>query len=176
MGTAIGSALGNLAVAGAKRLGSALMEIASRGFELAPTVRSFGALTAAIGESGEAMLQAGRAGSKGLVSDLEMIGAANKALLLGLPITASSFGMLAQTAVVLGKAMGAGPTQSFNDLITALGRSSPMILDNLGLSVQVGAANEAYARSVGKTADQLTDAEKKLAFYNAALELSLIHI
>ena len=32
------------------------------------------------------------------------------------------------------------------------------------LSVQVGAANEAYARSVGKTADSLTDAEKKLAF------------
>ncbi|MGC4086213.1 MAG: hypothetical protein QM736_29840 [Vicinamibacterales bacterium] len=96
--------------------------------------------------------------------------AANKGLLLGLPITAQSFGTLAQTAVVLGKAMGAGPVQSFQDLITALGRSSPMILDNLGLSVQVGAANEAYAKSVGKTADNLTDAEKKLAFYNAAME------
>src|SRR5690606_14115048 len=64
---------------------------------------------------------------------------------------------------------GQDATKSLDDLITALGRSSPMILDNLGLSVKVGEANEAYARALGKTADALTDAERKQAFMNAAM-------
>jgi hypothetical protein len=83
-------------------------------------------------------------------------------------------GDLANTARVLGKAMGQDATKSLDDLITALGRSSPMILDNLGLTVKVGEANEAYARKLGKTADALTDGEKKLAFYEAAMEAARV--
>lgn len=169
-GAAVGTFVGNVLYDGVRRVASALLDIASNGIKLAPTVGAFNALTRAVGESGDAMLRAARTGTKGLISDLELMQAANKGLLLGLPITAQSFGMLSQTAVVLGKSMGQGPVKSFDDLITALGRSSPMILDNLGLSVKVGEANDKYAKSVGKTADSLSDAEKKLAFYNAAME------
>lgn len=170
LGAAIGTFLGNLAYDAVKRIGSGLLEIASNGIKLAPTVGAFNRLTAAVGETSDAMLRAGRTATKGLISDLDLMQAANKGLLLGLPITSQSFGTLAQTAVVLGKAMGQGPVKSFDDLITALGRSSPMILDNLGLSVRVEEANNRYAASIGKTADELTDAEKKLAFYNAAMD------
>jgi hypothetical protein len=116
------------------------------------------------------MLMASRSSTKGLIRDLDLMQAANKGILLGLPITAASMAKLSETAVVLGKAMGQGPTKSFDDLITALGRSSPMILDNLGLNVKVGEANEKYAKSLGKTAEQLTEAEMKMAFYNAAMD------
>lgn len=170
LGTAAGTFLGNLAYDAVKKMGAALIEVASRGIELAPVSSAFQALARSVGESGDAMLQVARTATKGLIGDLDLMQAANKGILLGLPITSASFGTLAQTAVVLGKAMGQGPVQSFDDLITALGRSSPMILDNLGLSVKVGEANDKYARSVGKTADSLTDAEKKLAFYNAAMD------
>jgi hypothetical protein len=169
-GSAIGSFAGSLAKDVFKEIARDIGEIALNGVRLAPIVGSFNSLTAAVGQSGQAMLAAARSGTKGLISDLELMQAANKGLLLGLPITAQSFGLLSQTAVVLGKAMGQGPVKSFDDLITALGRSSPLILDNLGLSVKVGEANEKYARSIGKTADSLTDAEKKLAFYNAAMD------
>lgn len=169
-GAAIGTFLGNIAYDAAKKLATELFDLAKRGIELAPVVTSFQRLAGSIGQSGDEMLRVTRTASKGLISDLDLMASANKAMLLGLPVTAQSMGLMAQTAVTLGKAMKQGPVQSFDDLITALGRSSPMILDNLGLSVKVGEANDKYAASIGKTAEQLTDAEKKLAFYNAAMD------
>lgn len=169
MGTAIGVAAGKVAVDALKFLGREFVDVAKRGVELAPVVTSFNNLTRSIGESGDQMLAVSRSSTKGLITDLDLMSAANKAIQLGLPVTSSSFGDLAKMATVLGRAMKQDATKSVDDLIVALGRSSPMILDNLGLTVKVGEANEAYARSVGKSSSQLTDAEKKLAFYNAAL-------
>src|SRR4030095_13031255 len=87
-----------------------------------------------------------------------------------LPVTSASMGELAKTATVLGKAMGQDATKSLDDLITALGRSSPLILDNLGLTVKVGEANEEHAAKLGTSSSELTEAEKKLAFCQAAME------
>src|SRR5690606_23770571 len=157
IGTAIGTFIGKLAVDGVKRLVSGVAELALRGAQMAPTVQAFDRLSASIGESSSVMLSASRTATKGLIRDLDLMAAANKGILLGLPVTSQSMATMAQTAVVLGKAMGQGPNKSFDDLITALGRSSPMILDNLGLSVKVGEANDKYAASLGKTAAQLTD-------------------
>ena len=56
------------------------------------------------------------------------------------------------------------------------GRSSPLILDNLGLTVKVGDANKTYAEKLGKTVEQLTEAEKKTAFYEAALEAARVKV
>ena len=66
--------------------------------------------------------------------------------------------------------MGTTTQSAFNDLVVALGRQSAPILDNLGIIVKTEAANEAYAKSLGKTVTQLTSAEKKQAFMNAALD------
>lgn len=49
-------------------------------------------------------------------------------------------------------------------------RGSKLILDNLGILVSQGDANEKYAKSVGKTVGQLTDEEMKIALLNAVLE------
>lgn len=121
-------------------------------------------------EEAERRLRQLREGSRGLVGDLELIQAGNKAMLLGLNLTAQEMGDLARTATMLGRAMGQDATKSLDDLITALGRSSPMILDNLGLSVKLGEANEAYAATLGKSSSALTEAERKQAFMTAALE------
>ena len=164
------AALGRLALNGIKALASGISDLVMEGPRLAALEHSFQTLAATLGESGEAMLGEMRAGTQGLVSDLDLMTAANKAVLLGLPVTAAEMGDLSQTATVLGRAMGLGPTQAFDNLITALGRSSPLILDNLGLSVKVGEANTVYAAALGKTVDELTDAERKTAFYNAAME------
>lgn len=169
LGAAIGTALGVLAADAIRRVASGVVDLASNGIKLAPTVDAFMRLSAAAGQSGDEMLRITKTATKGLIADLDIMQAANKGLLLGLPITSQEMGTLGQTAVVLGKAMGQGAAKSMDDLITALGRSSPLILDNLGLSVKVGEANDAYARSLGKSSSSLTDAEKKLAFYNAAM-------
>jgi phage-related protein len=44
-----------------------------------------------------------------------------------------------------------------------------MILDNLGIIVKIGEANEQYAQSIGKTVDEMTSAEQKQALLNAVV-------
>lgn len=170
LGTAAGTFIGNIAASAVKALGRELVTLATNGIKLEPIVRSFEQLTASIGTTSDAMLTTTRTATKGLITDLNIMQSANKAILLGLPVTADAFGTLSAAAVTLGKAMGQDATKSLDDLITALGRSSPLILDNLGLTVKVGEANEQYAAQLHKSASELTDAEKKLAFYNAAVD------
>lgn len=158
----------NLAANAIQSVTAEVQRFVAEGAQLSGLRTSFERLSGGIKQNSADMMQALRTGTRGMVSDFELMKAANKAMLLGLPVTAESMGELSKAAVVLGKAMGQDATKSVDDLITALGRSSPMILDNLGLSVKVGEANEAYAKSLGKTAEQLTDAEKKMAFFVAA--------
>ncbi|KKL90253.1 hypothetical protein LCGC14_1906570, partial [marine sediment metagenome] len=154
-----------LVVAGLTAVATATIALGKRGSEVQNIENAFRSLT----NEADAMLASVRKASKGMVSDFDIMAAANKALLLGLPVTAEEMGTLTETAITLGRAMKLDTTTALNDLVTALGRSSPMILDNLGLTVKVGEANETYAEKLGKTVSQLSDAEKKTAFYEAAM-------
>lgn len=169
LAVAAGSFLGGMATTAVMGLVSSLGTLVAKSANLAVVEASFESLALGAKASADGMLGAMREASRGLVSDMDLMLAGNKAMLLGLPVTTESMGELAKTAVILGRAMGQDATKSFDDLITALGRSSPLILDNLGLSVKVGEANEKYADALGKSAEALTDAEKKLAFYNEAM-------
>jgi hypothetical protein len=162
--------LAGLATDAIQRLTSGVMEFIEVGVKLPAVQGAFQRLTIAAGQNSQEMLAAMTAGTMGMVANYDLMVGANKAMLLGLPVTTASMGELAKTATILGRAMGQGATKSLDDLIVALGRSSPMILDNLGLSVKVEAANAAYAKTLNKTSDQLTESEKKMAFYNAAME------
>src|SRR5690606_4055055 len=162
--------LAGLATTAIQKLTAGVGEFIDIGTKLPAVETSFVRMAVAAEQNANAMLAAMTEGTLGMVSNYDLMLSANKAFLLGLPATTDSMGELAKTATVLGRAMGKDATSSLNDLITALGRSSPLILDNLGLTVKVGEANEAYAEKLGKTSSQLTDAEKKLAFYEAAME------
>jgi hypothetical protein len=170
IGGAIGGFAGTAAVSAISALTAGLSEAISKGPQLIAVSQSFDRLTRSIGESAGAMLSTLRPATNGLVSDLDLMLATNKAILLGLPVTRNEMATLARTAITLGKAMGVDATTALDNLITALGRSSPLILDNLGLTVKVGEANERYARALGKTASELTETEQKQAFYNAAMD------
>ena len=148
---------------------AAIIALGHRGGEIANVRDSFGSLSAAIGQSGDRMLEVSKNKTKGLISDFDLMAAGNQAMLLGLPVTEQSLGTMAEAATVLGRAMKQDAGKSLQDLTTALGRSSPLILDNLGLTVKVGEANQAYGRELGKSTGELTEAEKKMAFYNAAM-------
>lgn len=104
--------------------------------------------------------------SKGTVANYDLILAANKAMSLGVTKNTSDFSTLMEIARVKAKNMWSTTTQAFNDIVTGLGRGSAPILDNLGIIVNATEANEEYAKSIGKTAIELTDAEKKQALIN----------
>jgi hypothetical protein len=165
---AVGTAAIDAAGALARMAVDGIGQVVERGSRVATLRGGFERLSGGV-EGADRTLRAVRESTAGLIRDFDVMAATNKALLLGLNTSSDEMADLAQTSTVLGRAMDQDATTSLDDLITALGRSSPMILDNLGLTVRVGEANETYARSVGKSVEQLTDAEKKTAFYNAAM-------
>jgi hypothetical protein len=92
----------------------------------------------------------------------------NTARALG--ITGDQFQQLSKVALASSKALGRDVTESLGDVVTGTARFSREILDNLGLQVSVGQANEAYARALNKSAASLSEAEKRQAFFNAVMK------
>jgi hypothetical protein len=170
IGGAVGGFIGTAGVGLIQNITSGISEAITKGPQLGVVSQSFDRLTRSVGESSDAMISALRPATRGLVADLDLMLATNKAVLLGLPVTRQEMATLARTAVTLGRAMGLDATTALDSLITGLGRSSPLLLDNLGLVVKEAEAHEKYAASLGKTANELTEAEKKQAFYTAAME------
>jgi len=111
-----------------------------------------------------------RRASKGLVSDFELVDNANKALALG--IDRNQLPKLLEVATARSKIFGRTVSQAFNDLSIGIGRQSRMILDNLGIILDLDKVYEDYASTLGKTSDQLTELEKKQALTNSIIEQS----
>ena len=151
------------------RAAESVRQFGARASEVEKVRTAFVELTAAAGVSGDAVIAKTKDATKGLITEFDIMAASNKALLLGLEVSEDSMAEMATAATALGQAMKQDAGKSLDDLITALGRGSPLILDNLGLTVQVGKANETYAAELGKAASKLTEAEKKQAFFNAAM-------
>jgi hypothetical protein len=122
------------------------------------------------GTSGDAITKAIQQASNFTIDKMSAMQAANRAMVMDVAQTPEEFERLTKVAVSLGRAMGVDATKSIDDFVTASARQSQMIADNLGLTVTVGAATERYAAKLGITVDQLTDAQKKQAFFNMMLE------
>jgi hypothetical protein len=131
-------------------------------------------LAASFGQSGNEIQSAIQKASKGTISGLQSINAANQALLLGVAKTPAEFDKLTSTALTLGRTVGLTSTQAIEQFTTALGRQSLLILDNFGISAkQVNAEMERLAQvDFGKARSQLTDAQKQATFMKAALEIA----
>ena len=69
----------------------------------------------------------------------------------------------------LASALGKDTAFGVESLTTGLGRQSKLMLDNLGIMLDVDNANQKYADSLNKSVDELTDQEKKQAFVNEAM-------
>jgi len=83
----------------------------------------------------ESSLKSFREASSGMVSDLDLMQTANRAALLGVTSNVEELSGLMVTARLRGREMGMSMTQAFNDIVTGIGRGSPLILDNLGIKI-----------------------------------------
>jgi hypothetical protein len=93
----------------------------------------------------------------------------NKAVALGVGNNMEDLARLLEIARVKGQALGVDTTQAFNDMVTGIGRGSPLILDNLGI-ITKGWAEEAEA--TGQAMDAQFIMNKILA--DGAVELANI--
>jgi hypothetical protein len=103
-----------------------------------------------------------RKATNGMVSDAELMKKANLADSMG--IDEATFKKLVMVAEASALKTGQSFDYMFNSIIVGTARSSRLLLDNLGIIVSVGQANETYAAKVNKTVEALSAEEKQLAF------------
>ena len=106
----------------------------------------------------------------GTLSSFDLFQQANNAMVLGVTKNSDEMADMFDMAQRLGDALGKDVKLSVESLVTGIGRQSRLMLDNIGIIVKSDKAYKEYAKEIGKTADTLTDSEKKQAFMNAALE------
>lgn len=164
--------------AGAAAFGAAFaaaMAVGKRGADVQQLASSFDGLIDKVGAS-KNLLDQLREASRGTISDMGLM-SSTATLLAGtsgdlataLADATPRLLEIAKAANKLNPSLG-DTAFLYNSIATGVKRASPLILDNLGLTIRIGDANESYAESIGKTVDQLTAEEQKMALLNATLE------
>lgn len=148
-------------------------DFAVNSFNAAAAAERLGSATDNLGKrfnvSGDQIVSSIQNASRGTISELEAMKAANNAMILGVVQSEEQFAELAEMAVVLGRAMGQDANKSISDLTEGLGRGSPEILNNLGIVIKAETAYQEWADANNRTVQSLNDAEKQQAVVNAAL-------
>lgn len=166
-------AIGAAAIA-AVGLGAAFLALGNRGAPLVGLADSFDRLTAAAGVSSKVLLKDLREAANGTVADFDLIRRANTALVGATGEFGKQFGQnlpkLLAAARAASKATGQDVDFLFQSLVTGIKRASPLLIDNTGIVLKVGEANEKLAKSLGKSVEQLTAEEKQIAVLNATVE------
>lgn len=168
LGAVGGSIAAVIAAVGAiQRFDKQIDELADKANKVEGLATGFETLQKSVGQDPSASIQKLREATQGLVSDVALYQRANQAVLLGVPT--DTFNEAAAAAVKLGRAMGIDAAFGLESLSLGLGRQSRLYLDNLGIVVSAEEAYANFAVTIGKTANDLTDAEKKQAFFAEAL-------
>ena len=108
--------------------------------------------------------------TNGTMSEFDLFQQANNAMILGVSKNSDEMAEMFDIAQRLGRALGKDTASSVESLITGIGRQSRLMLDNIGIIVKADEAYASYAKKLGISVDQLTDAEKKQAFLTSAME------
>lgn len=137
-----------------------LQRLGKRGAEVEGVQRAFTKITEG---STRALLEL-REAAAGTISDFQLMTSHNQALALGAAKTSEEFAEMVRQARLLGRAQGIEASEALDKYTVGLARQSKLRLDDLGLNIQQTEANERYAKSLGKTIAQLTEAERKEAF------------
>ncbi len=128
---------------------------------------AFDNLTSSVGVNADSILAEMQRMSGGVITEVELMRNATQANLLGVGF--EEMPKLLEIARASARATGQDMQFLFQSITTGIGRMSPLILDNLGLSIRLEETYAAYAASLDKTAAELTDAERKQALLNAVL-------
>lgn len=153
----------------------AAFDFTYEGAQIRQTGIAFESLTSQI-DLGEDAIQEWRAAVNGTVTDLElMTGFQTLAAGVSRELTQEFANNNAQLLAISKAASALNPSLGdtafmYESITRGIKRASPMILDNLGIIVKVGEANENLAVQLGKTVDELTAEEKQMALLNEVLK------
>lgn len=152
----------------------AALGLGNLGAQSLTTAKSFDSVLASVGRGPEVLTALQKAAS-GTVSELRLMQLTNTALAGASAELGGAFADAAPKLLMAARAANQlnpslGDTEFlFQSLVTGIKRGSPMLIDNTGITLKLGEANEAYAAKLGKSADALTEEEKKVALLNATM-------
>lgn len=130
---------------------------------------SFDNLATSAGYNSEEMLSSLRDASKGMITDVSLMESFNKSMLLVGEGMATKLPKLMEIAQASAAATGEDVGFLLDSLVTGIGRGSPMILDNLGLTINLAEAYDSYAKTLGIATDEMTKAQQQEALLNAVV-------
>jgi hypothetical protein len=108
--------------------------------------------------------------SAGTVSTAGLIAKSNQALLLG--IGADKIAKLLEVARASAAGFGITVEKAFEDITRGIGRASPLILDNIGIIVNLSDEYKILADSLGINVKQLKLSERRQAILNGVLRVA----
>lgn len=155
-------------VAEVKDLALALPEMALKGAAVADVEDNFQHLTEQAGRLGDTLLGALKTGTHNTITDFELMKIANKDLTAGLTLTDAQFGTLAKGAFALAQATGTDVKTALDTMNDAMLTGRARALALLTGKIDVTAAEEKFAASLGKSREHLTE-EGKLEAMRAAI-------
>jgi len=164
LGPSIGAATALVGTFG--RALSTALEFGAQGAVLANIEQSFRQFAERSGQSADDVLSSLQRMSGGMLSETQAMQQYNRAYLLMGKEMAAQFPQMIEVAT---KASAAGMGEFdylLNSMVVGLGRLSAPILDNLGVTIDADQAYSAYAKTIGKTAAELSKAEKQQALLN----------
>lgn len=121
-----------------------------------------------VSTKGTVSLEELRKATRGTVADVDLLRAANTAMMLDLPT--EQIDELMEAAMILGHAMGIDTAKAIESLSIGLGRQSRLVLDNLGIVFQAETAYEWYAKQLGVTSSSLDELQKREGWQLYAME------
>lgn len=134
---------------------------------------SFEVIAQSAGLAGDSLKQGLLAATNGLADDDDVLRAANKSI-IELGSNANRIPEIMEIARRSTALFGTDLIQNFENLSQALASGNTRALRNIGLVIDADSAQQKYAASLGVTVAQLSDAGKKQAITNAALEQAKI--
>ena len=146
-------------VLSARHLVQQAMEMGRVAAQAEGVKRGFEAMTPAADD----MLAAMKRASKGSISEMGLMEAASRAMIMGVTDDAETMADMVAVAAARAGAVGMTTEEYFTRLVTGIGQLNPLMLRNLGIVFEADAAYSAYAQTLGTTADKLTEAEKRAA-------------
>ncbi len=114
-----------------------------------------------LGASYDELIPKLKKASAGTVNSYELMKSASKAMELGVTQDVDKMAQMMEVARIKAQKMGIDSTQAFDDLVTGVGRGSPLILDNLGIIIDDG------MKELMKTMDEV---EKKEFLVQAIID------
>lgn len=167
------SAIGaSFLIAGITQLTRITFELAKTSAQAQITRESFDSLAAGVGQSSDKLLASMKDVSRGTISESDLIIGANRAIISGVADNTQELTQILEIARATGRAFGFETADAYSRIVRALAKLEPENIDELGIVMRLDVVFRAYAATLGTTADQLSEAQRRQAMYNEVVRQS----